>query len=122
MLEIGAGTGANFGLLSGDVDWIGLEPDRGRRRELAESRAGCMILDARAERIPLPDSSVDGALATIVLCSVRDQDRALAEIVRVLRPGGRFVFFEHVAARSRDVDTTVAGAGRPVQPCLRPRL
>ena len=51
-----------------------------------------------AEHIPLPDSSVDAVLATIVLCSVRDQDRALAEIVRVLRPGGRFVFFEHVAA------------------------
>src|SRR4051812_7749409 len=83
VLEIGAGTGATFGLLSGDVDWIGLESDRGRRRELAESRTCCMILDARAERIPLPASSVDDALATIVLCSVRDQDRALAEIVRV---------------------------------------
>ena len=40
VLEIGAGTGANFGLLSTDVDWIGLEPDRGRRRKLAQSRAG----------------------------------------------------------------------------------
>jgi ubiquinone/menaquinone biosynthesis C-methylase UbiE len=48
--------------------------------------------------VPLPDGSVDAVLSTVVLCSVRDQERAVAEAVRVLRPGGRFVFFEHVAA------------------------
>ena len=52
VLEIGAGTGANFGLLSDDVDWIGLEPDRGRRRKLAESRAGCIVLDANSRTHP----------------------------------------------------------------------
>jgi ubiquinone/menaquinone biosynthesis C-methylase UbiE len=56
------------------------------------------VIPAPAERIPLPDASVDAVAATLVLCSVADQGRVLAEVRRVLRPGGRFVFFEHVAA------------------------
>jgi SAM-dependent methyltransferase len=103
VLEIGAGDGANFGFLAEDVDWIGLEPDPrdtealranaarwGRRRE---------PLVAVAEAIPLPDASVDAVLSTLVLCSVDDQQKVLEEIRRVLRPGGAFVFVEHVAAR-----------------------
>ncbi len=96
VLEIGAGTGANRSRLAPHVRWTGLEPNR-RRRESCERRGG-VVLDATAEAVPLPDRSVDAVLATIVLCSVRDQDGALAEVFRVLRPGGRFVFFEHVAA------------------------
>jgi ubiquinone/menaquinone biosynthesis C-methylase UbiE len=94
VLEIGAGSGANFGLLGRDVTWTGLEPRRRRRRGLEERP----VIDGVAEDIPLPDGSVDAVLATTVLCSVRSQEQALAEVVRVLRPGGRFVFFEHVAA------------------------
>ena len=94
VLEIGAGSGANFGLLGGDVTWTGLEPRRRRRRALEERP----VIDGVAEDIPLPDGSVDAVLATTVLCSVRSQEQALAEVLRVLRPGGRFVFFEHVAA------------------------
>ncbi|MPZ86267.1 MAG: methyltransferase domain-containing protein [Actinophytocola sp.] len=57
------------------------------------------VLAGRAERLSLPDGSVDAAVATFVLCSVTDQRAALAELFRVLRPGGRYVFAEHVAAR-----------------------
>lgn len=96
VLEIGAGGGANFSRLPHGVDWVGLEPSRRARRRLA--RSGHTVLDAPAEAVPLPDDSVDAVVSTIVLCSVADQDRALAEVVRVLRPGGRLVFFEHVAA------------------------
>ena len=56
------------------------------------------VLTAAAEQIPLPARSVDAVVSTIALCSVTDQDRCLAEVARVLRPGGRFVFAEHVAA------------------------
>jgi ubiquinone/menaquinone biosynthesis C-methylase UbiE len=59
---------------------------------------GALTGTAPAERIPLPDASVDAVAATVVLCSVADQDEVLAEVRRVLRPAGRFVFFEHVAA------------------------
>jgi SAM-dependent methyltransferase len=117
VLEIGAGDGANFGFLAEDVDWIGLEPDPrdtealranaarwGRRRE---------PLVAVAEAIPLPDASVDAVLSTLVLCSVDDQQKALEEIRRVLRPGGAFVFVEHVAAPPR---TLLCGVQRLATP------
>jgi SAM-dependent methyltransferase len=87
VLEIGAGKGANFGLLPGQVRWVGLEPGR-RRRRLAQGRPG-LVLAGVGERIPLRDHSVDAVVSTIVLCSVRDQDQVLAEVRRVLRPGTR---------------------------------
>lgn len=103
VLEIGAGTGRDFPRLAPDAEWIGLEPDRGLHARLRASAArhghpGARILDAPAESIPLPDESVDAVVSSVVLCSVDDQDAALAEVTRVLRPGGRLVFFEHVAA------------------------
>jgi SAM-dependent methyltransferase len=102
VLEIGAGEGVNFERLAPEVRWIGLEPAARARRRLARRAAGHgrpgAVLAGLAEALPLVDGSVDAVLASVVLCSVRDQDRALGEIRRVLRPGGLFVFFEHVAA------------------------
>ena len=102
VLEIGAGAGANFGYFRPDICWLGLEPDPGRRRRLAAAAAAhgqhAPVIAAPAEQIPLADASVDAVAATLVLCSVADQDQVLAEVRRVLRPGGRFAFFEHVAA------------------------
>lgn len=98
VLEIGVGRGANFVLLHPEVRWTGLEPHRATRTRLLRDAVGRTVLAAPAESIPLPDGSVDAVLATVVLCSVRSPERAVAEVCRVLRPGGRFVFFEHVAA------------------------
>ncbi|WP_165314240.1 class I SAM-dependent methyltransferase [Agromyces protaetiae] len=102
VLEIGAGEGENFGAWHPDVEWTGLEPDASRRAELAtrarEWRHEQAPLDAVAERIPLPDASVDAVVGTYVLCSVTDVPAALAEVRRVLVPGGRVVFVDHVAA------------------------
>lgn len=94
VLEIGVGRCANFGLLSAGVDWVGIEPSCRHRRRLDDGR----VLPGVAEALPLPDQSVDVVLGTIVLCSVDSQRLALAETNRVLRPGGRYVFFEHVAS------------------------
>lgn len=100
VLEIGAGRGANFAAMRQVSHWIGVEPS-GRRRT-ASRRAGVLpgaeVLAGRAERLPVADGSVDNVLSTVVLCSVRDHTAALSEIERVLRPGGRLVFAEHVAA------------------------
>lgn len=98
VLEIGAGSGANFADLPDHVEWIGLEPNRRARAQLTRTAAGRRVLAAGAEQIPLPEASVDGVLSTVVLCSVADLPATLAELRRVLRPGGRFVFVEHVAA------------------------
>lgn len=102
VLEIGAGSGANFAVLSPDIRWIGLEPDPNLHQRLQRAAAAYGhrggVVEGVAERIPLADRSVDAVLGTLVLCSVADQTRALAEVRRVLRPGGRFVFLEHVAS------------------------
>jgi ubiquinone/menaquinone biosynthesis C-methylase UbiE len=102
VLEIGAGRGSNFGLLSPEVSWIGLEPHARSRRALRKTATASglpwQVLPAPAERIPLPTASIDAVLSTMVLCSVGDLGAVLAEVQRVLRPNGRFVFFEHVAA------------------------
>ena len=75
-----------------------------RRLRRAARRRG-VRLDVRqvpAERTDLPDESADVVVSSLVLCTVGDVDQVLAEVRRVLRPGGRFVFVEHVAARRRD--------------------
>lgn len=103
VLEIGPGAGVNLAYYQSDVEWIGLEPNPAMDRYLrqAAARAGRPIAIWRgvAERIPADDGSLDAVVATHVLCSVDDLAGALAEVRRVLRPGGRFVFVEHVAAR-----------------------
>jgi SAM-dependent methyltransferase len=102
ILEIGAGTGPNLGYYPKECRWVGVEPNPFMHPYLrqAAQKAGLPI-DIRplvAERLPAADSSVDAVVSTLVLCSVREPDRVLHEIHRVLKPGGRFIFLEHVAA------------------------
>ena len=108
-VEIGAGTGLNLDHYPPTVTHLTLvEPDRHMRKRLrqrvARVRPDAAVLDARAESLPLPDASVDTVVVTFVLCSVADQNAALAEITRVLRPGGQLLFLEHV----RDTDPQIA--------------
>lgn len=117
VLEIGAGDGVNFGALHPDVLWIGLEPDAARRRELAtrarEWGHSAVPLDARCESIPLPDDSVDAVVGTFVLCSVGDPAVALAEVRRVLVPGGRVIFIDHVVAPAGTLKRAVQRVATP---------
>lgn len=103
VLEVGPGGGVNFEFYAASaVRWIGIEPNTFAHERLhaAAARRGiaATVIAAGAEAIPLPDASVDAVVSTLVLCSVSAPAQALAEIRRVLRPGGRFVFVEHVAA------------------------
>ncbi len=102
VVEIGAGTGVNLRYLPGDAEWLGVDPnpymERYIRAEAARlGRDGAFCLGA-AEQLPVPARAADAVVGTLVLCSVTDLESALREIVRVLRPGGRFVFIEHVGA------------------------
>ncbi len=105
VVELGAGTGLNLRHYpDGIEELILVEPDAAMRRRLARRlrRTGrsAGIVDAGAERLPLPDGSVDTVVATLVLCTVDDPRQALAEIARVLRPDGELLFVEHVRSGS----------------------
>jgi SAM-dependent methyltransferase len=105
VLEIGGGTGVNLAHY-GDVERLVVtEPEEPMRRRL-EQRARSwarpvVVQDASAEHLPFADSSFDTVVSTLVLCTVRDPSAALAEIGRVLRPGGRLLFIEHVRGEGR---------------------
>jgi ubiquinone/menaquinone biosynthesis C-methylase UbiE len=101
VLEIGGGTGANLPFYGGGVETLTLtEPEapmvRRLQRRLRESSPAAKLLRAPAEDLPFEDDSFDVAVSTLVLCTVDDQPRALRELRRVLKPGGRLLFIEHV--------------------------
>lgn len=103
VVEVGAGNGLNFGHYPATVtEVVAVEPEpylRSRAEEAArQARVPVTIVDGVAERLPADDGSFDAAVASLVLCSVPDQSRALAEIARVLRRGGELRFYEHVVA------------------------
>jgi SAM-dependent methyltransferase len=103
VLEIGAGDGRNLPHYV-DVDALEIvEPDRFMRAKMAERArlAGIEVVDAKAEALPFEDASFDTVVSTLVLCSVRDPGRALAEIHRVLKPGGKLLFLEHVRGEGK---------------------
>jgi len=103
VLEIGAGTGLNIPYYNGKIDSLVVtepEPAMIRRLEraaLAQAPAP-QVVRAPAEDLPFEDDSFDAVVSTLVLCGVDDQARALREARRVLRPGGRLLFLEHVRA------------------------
>jgi ubiquinone/menaquinone biosynthesis C-methylase UbiE len=113
VLEIGGGTGANLPCYGPAVGSLTItEPQRPMLRHLernvrahgaGEHGPGARVLRAPAEDLPFDDRSFDVAVSTLVLCGVDDQPRALRELRRVLRPGGRLLFIEHV--RSDDPST-----------------
>jgi ubiquinone/menaquinone biosynthesis C-methylase UbiE len=103
VLEIGAGTGANLPYYDSSIESLVLtepEPPMMRRLQRAarEHAPLAQVLRASAEDLPFEDDSFDTVVSTLVLCGVDDQPRALREARRVLRPGGRLLFLEHVRA------------------------
>jgi ubiquinone/menaquinone biosynthesis C-methylase UbiE len=102
VLEIGGGTGANLAHYRYVDRVVVAEPDPFMRRRLdqkvSDARVPVEVSSARAEELPFPDGSFDTVVSTLVLCTVPDQEAALDEVRRVLCPGGRLLFIEHVRA------------------------
>ena len=102
VVELGPGVGANLRYLPRGARLVAVEPNpymHARLRRAARSHG--VDLEVRsvvAERIDLPDHSTDAVISSLVLCSVRDPEAVVAEVRRILRPGGRFSFAEHVVA------------------------
>ncbi len=120
VLEVGAGTGLNLAHYPETVERLVLaEPDPHMRNKLEKRvetrprRCGdTSVIDAGAEYLPFPDERFDAVVATLVLCSVEDPDAAASEIHRVLKPGGRLVFIEHVGGR----EPRIARRQRRIEP------
>jgi ubiquinone/menaquinone biosynthesis C-methylase UbiE len=103
VLEIGPGAGGNFRYYPTHIHWIGVEPNAFMSPYIHQEseRLGLKhveLYEVTAETLPVGDHSIDTVVSTHVLCSVTDLDKTLQEIKRVLKPGGTFVFIEHVAA------------------------
>jgi ubiquinone/menaquinone biosynthesis C-methylase UbiE len=102
VVEFGPGSGINFRYLSRNILWTGIEPNEAFHKNLllkAQER-GIMarLISNAGKKIPLPDNHADFILCTLVLCSVENPREVVNEMKRILKPGGRLIFIEHVAA------------------------
>jgi SAM-dependent methyltransferase len=105
VIELGAGPGTNLPFYPPTVEHVlAVEPEPVLRQECvsnaAQASVEVTVLDGVSGQLPSGDATLDGAVTSLVLCSVPDQDRALAELHRVLRPGGQLRFYEHVIAHN----------------------
>ncbi|RHW31187.1 class I SAM-dependent methyltransferase [Neobacillus notoginsengisoli] len=100
VLEIGSGTGINFPLYKNAEKVDAIEPDPhmiGRSElRLADAEVPIDIHQQSAEKLAFPDHTFDSVVATLVFCTIPDSTKALKEIIRVSKPEGRIMFFEHV--------------------------
>ncbi|WP_241845830.1 class I SAM-dependent methyltransferase [Streptomyces sp. MJM1172] len=123
VIEIGAGNGLNFAHYPRAVsEVVAVEPERVLRRHAVEAglrvEVPVDVVPGAAEALPVKSESFDAAVASLVLCSVRDLPRSLSELHRVLRPGGELRFFEHGRAPGRGMAAFQRALDRTVWPRL----
>lgn len=119
VLELGAGTGANLDYYPEPVGRLVLcEPDPHMRKTLTRrshrSPLPTEVVGCAAEGLPYADNTFDYVVATLVFCSVRSPERALAEARRVLKPSGKLIFLEHVAAEGNPGRLALQHACQPL--------
>ena len=134
VVEVGAGIGSNFEHYPATVtEVVAVEPEPYLRQRAEAAAASApvpvRVVDGLADALPLEDASVDAGVASLVLCSVPDQETALAELHRAIRPGGELRFFEHVASNrksrrrmQRVLDKTFRHRGRGLRRPAKPPL
>ena len=102
VLDVGAGTGANLEHMPRDLQGLVFcEPDPHMQKQLRAKVPAAEIVSATAEELPFDDACFDAVACMLVLCTVVDPAKALAEFKRVLKPGGKLLFIEHVRAPER---------------------
>ncbi|MFW3168593.1 class I SAM-dependent methyltransferase [Geodermatophilus sp. CPCC 206100] len=123
VLEVGAGAGTNFAHLPPSVDEVvAVEPEPYLRAQASRAAEGVAVpvtvVDGAADRLPAQDASVDTVVCSLVLCTVPDPAAALAEVHRVLRPGGRLLLWEHVRADGGPLARVQEALDRTVWPTI----
>jgi ubiquinone/menaquinone biosynthesis C-methylase UbiE len=123
VIEVGAGNGLNFSLYPETVERVlAVEPESLLRKAAIDAARSVSVeievVDGVASALPAEDASQDAAIASLVLCSVPDQASALAEMRRVLKPGGELRFYEHVVAHK----SLSAGLQRVADATIWPRV
>jgi ubiquinone/menaquinone biosynthesis C-methylase UbiE len=121
VIEVGAGNGLNFAHYPRTVtEVVAVEPESFLRSRAEEAAGSALvpltILDGTADALPVPDAAFDAGIASLVLCSVPDQPSALAELRRVIRPGGELRFFEHVVSKRAGPARVQRIADRTIRP------
>lgn len=119
ILEIGPGTGVNLAYFPKNINWIGIEPNPFMHSYLIKEaqKLGFNNIDLRtgtADDLDAEDNSIDAVVSTLVLCSVPNLAITLQQVLRVLKPGGHFLFIEHVAAPEKTVLRKVQSTIRPL--------
>jgi len=120
VVEIGPGTGVNLPYFPRDLTWVGLEPNPYMHGylydRLADHPLDADLRSEPAQNTSLPDNYADAVVSTLVLCSVPDVREALTELRRILKPEGRILFIEHVAAPS---DSWLCSCQQSIEPLWR---
>jgi ubiquinone/menaquinone biosynthesis C-methylase UbiE len=110
VLEIGFGTGVNLQYLDCDqIDSVTALDLDFRKTNAKCAKDNITFVKGKAEQLPFPDASFDTVIETLVLCSVSDLETALREIMRVLKPKGRFIYIDHVLPDEKALATLFKG-------------
>lgn len=123
VLEIGPGAGANLSYYPKELHWIGIEPNPFMLTYLEQEgkNQGIKTMELHqgiAENLPIEDNSIETVVSTHVLCSVKDVEASLKEIHRILTPGGRFIFIEHIGDQCGTWNRRVQDSIEPVWKAL----
>lgn len=105
VLEIAVGTGRNFPFYPDGVRLTGIELSQEMltlaRRRAADLALEIVLLQGDAQALAFPDASFDTVVCTLSLCSIPDDQKAVVEMKRVLRPGGKLILLDHVPSTTR---------------------